>query len=138
MCEYSCDELRGFMKIYEKNIQTYAKALRDNDYETIITLFSQGAKVFSFQAGEQPALVFFQNLFANSSRSQVEIKNIFFSVKNPQTAAADLYLKVLWNKKHPIEFEAVDVFEFNSENKINTLKIILDTHPMRVLKGKYL
>lgn len=115
-------------------IRTYAQTLENNDYQAIINLFSKDARIFSFQEGEQSPSAFFQNLFENSSRGKVEIKNVFFDVKNEKIIAAYIYLKVMWNKKDTIEFEAVDIFEFDSENKIKELKIILDTYPIRVLK----
>ena len=49
-------------------------------------------------------------------------------------AAAYLHLVAMWNKKYPIEFDAVDIFEFDLNNKIKVLKIVLDTYPIRVLK----
>jgi len=122
----------------ENIIKSYARALKDNDYPAIMQLFSKDAKIFSFQVGEQPPSTFFQNLFENSSRNKVEVKNILFDVANTKIAAAYIHLEAMWNKKYPIEFEAVDIFEFDSENKINMLKIILDTYPIRTLKEKLL
>lgn len=124
------------MKTYENVIRLYAQALKDNDYQAIINLFSKNARVFSFQAGEKSPSKFFQNLFQNSSRNKVEIKNIFFDSKNRKTVAAYIHLEALLNNKHPIKFEVVDIFEFDAKNKIKALKIILDTYPMRVLKEK--
>jgi len=46
------------------------------------------------------------------------------------------YLESIWNKQVTIPFEAVDIFEFDQENKIKNLKIILDTYPIRKLKEK--
>lgn len=129
--------LRHYMKTYENVIRLYAQALKDNDYQAIIDLFSKNARVFSFQAGEKSPVNFFQDLFKNSSRSNIEIKNIFFDSKNRKTVAAYIYLEALLNNKHPIQFEAVDIFEFDQENKIKNLKIILDTYPFRALKEKF-
>ena len=52
------------MKTYDKIIRSYAQALKDNDYQAIIKLFSKDAKIFSFQAEEQPPSTFFQNLLS--------------------------------------------------------------------------
>jgi hypothetical protein len=124
------------MKPLERIIKTYAQALKDNDYQTMISLFSQDAQVFSFQVGEKSPSDFFQNLFGKSDRTKVEIKNIFFDLDNKKRAAAYIYIESIWNKQTPIPFEAVDIFEFDQENKIKSLKIILDTYPIRKLKEK--
>ena len=124
------------MKMLESIINTYAQALKDNDYQTMISLFSREAKIFSFLAGEKSPPDFFKNLFENSYRTRVEIKNILFDSDNKRTVAAYICLEAIWKKQSTIQFEAVDIFEFDRENKIKTLKIILDTYPIRKLKEK--
>jgi len=116
-------------------IQTYCQALKDNDYQTIINLFSDDARVFSFQAGEKSPADFFNNLFANSRRVKVELKNILVDLDNEKTIAAYIYLDAVFGE-FTLQFEAVDIFEFDSKNKIKTLRIILDTHPIRMLREK--
>lgn len=120
---------------YNNVIQCYAQALQKNDYPGIVKLFSKKAKIFSFLAGEQKPKIFFQNLFKNSFRRCVEIRNIFFDANNKKMAAVYLHLDAVLNQKHAIIFDAVDLFEFDSQYKIKTLKIILDTHPIRTLKN---
>jgi limonene-1,2-epoxide hydrolase len=124
------------MKLLENIVRTYCQALKDNDYQTIIRLFAKEAKIISFIAGEKSPLDFFQNLFSNSRRIKVEIKNILFDVDNKKIVAAYIYLEVIWNKQEVIQFEVVDIFEFDQENKIKNLKIILDTYPLRKLKER--
>ena len=124
------------MKTSENIIRTYAQALKDNDYQTIIGLFSKEAKVFSYQGGEKTPSIFFQSLFENSCRTKVEIKNILVDSENDKIVAAYIYIDTIWNKQTIIQFEAVDIFEFDKENKIKKLKIILDTYPIRKLKEK--
>jgi hypothetical protein len=126
------------MKTFNTIIQSYAKALKDKDYQAIVNLFSQDARVFSPLRGEQPPSIFFPNYFQNNDISKVEVKNIFFDVENKNMAAAFLYFKEILNKKVPIEFEVVDIFEFDEDNKIKTLKIVLDTHPIRAIREKAL
>ena len=101
----------------------------------MISLFAKNAKVFSFFAGEKSAPEFFQNLFKTSRRTKVELKNMFIGVENKPTVAAYIYFEAVWNEKFTLQFEAVDMFEFNSENKITTLRIILDTYPLRKLQA---
>jgi 5-hydroxyisourate hydrolase-like protein (transthyretin family) len=122
------------MSPYNTIIQTYCLALKLNDYPTLIKLFSKDAYVCSFFAGQKPAPEFFHNLFKTSKRTKVELKNIFIGENN--TIAAYIHLESIWNEKYTIQFEAVDIFEFNAEHKIKTLKIILDTYPLRKLQEK--
>lgn len=124
------------MKTLESIIRIYGQALKDNDYPTMINLFSKDAKVFSFFVGEKSPLDFFQNLFENSHRTKVEIRNILFDANDKKIVAAYIYLEAVWNRQLTIPFEAVDIFEFDQENKIKNLKIILDTYPIRKLKEK--
>ena len=125
------------MKTPAQIIASYAQALRDNDYETIISLFAEDAMVFSFLAGAQPPSVFFKRLFENSSRSKVEVRKLFFEEENGNTVVADVCLDAILDKEHSVTIEAVDIFEFNPENKIKTLRLVLDTHPIWVLKQKH-
>ena len=114
------------MTSYNDIIQSYCKALRANDYQAIISLFAKDAKVFSFFAGEKLAPEFFQNLFKTSQRAKVELKNLFVDVENKPIVAAYLYLEELKNEKEAGGKAYVDIFEFDSKNKITTLKIILE------------
>ena len=121
------------MTLYSDIIQSYCTALKANDYQAIISLFSKDAKVFSFFAGEKMAPEFFQSLFKISRRAKVELKNLFIGVENKSIVAAYIYLEVIRDEKFSLQFEAVDIFEFNAENKITTQRIIMDTYPLRKL-----
>jgi limonene-1,2-epoxide hydrolase len=122
------------MKTVKNIIQQYCRALQTNDYHAMIGLFSQDAKVISYFTGEKPAAEFFCNLFKTSRRTTVELKNLF--IDGNATIAAYVHLEAIWNEKSVIQFEAVDIFEVNSENKITTLRIILDTYPLRKLQAE--
>ena len=123
------------MTLYNNVIQSYCKALKANDYESMISLFSKDAKIFSLLVGEKSAPEFFQNLFKTSKRTNVELKNLFIGSENKPTVAAYIHLESVWNEKFELQLDAVDIFEFNSENKITTLRIILDTYPLRKVQA---
>lgn len=123
------------MTPYSDILQSYCLALLANDYQTMISLFSKNAKVFSFFAGKKSAPEFFQNLFKTSRRTKVELKNIFIEFENKPIVAAYICLESVWNEKAVLKFECVDIFEFDHENKITTLRIILDTYPLRKLQA---
>lgn len=119
------------MTLYNSIIQSYSKALLVNDYQAMIGLFSSEAKVFGALAGEKPVPEFYQNLFKASSRTKVELKNMFITSGVKPSVAAYLYIEAVRSEGFIIKFECVDIFEFNSENKITTLRIIMDTYPFR-------
>ena len=122
------------MTMYKNIIRLYCQALLENDYQTMISLFSGDARVFSFLAGEKPPSEFYRNLFAVSRRTNVELKNVFIDFDNKTTAAAYICIESILKENITLKVEAVDIFEFDSEHKIKTLKIILDTYPLRMLK----
>lgn len=116
---------------YNDIIQSYCNALKANDYQGIMSLFSKDAKVFSYIAGEQSAPEFYQDLFKTTRRTKVELKNIFIGLENKTTAVAYLYLEGVLNEKDAIQNTAADIFEFNSENKIIALRLIIDKLPLK-------
>lgn len=116
---------------YNGIIQAYCKALKMNDYQGMMSLFSKDAKVFSYIAGEQSAPEFYQYLFKTTRRTKVELKNIFIGLENKTTVAAYLYLEGVRNEKDAMQTTAADIFEFNSENKIIALRLIVDRLPLK-------
>ncbi|MBI5346954.1 MAG: hypothetical protein HZB76_07425 [Chlamydiae bacterium] len=124
------------MKIIQEIILSYCTALKENDYQTIIALFAKNSKVYSFLAGVKEPMEFFENLFSTSKRTIVDLRKIFVGLDDPKSVAAYIYLETLWAEKLKLNVEAVDLFEFDSNNKIKTLRIILDTHPIKKLKER--
>ncbi|MEI6241819.1 MAG: hypothetical protein WCP39_00240 [Chlamydiota bacterium] len=118
-------------------ILSYCKALKENDYQTIIDLFAKKSKVYSFLVGEKEPAEFFENLFSTSKRTIVDLRKIFIGLDDSKSVAAYIYLETLWNGKIKVNVEAVDLFEFDEKNKIKTLRIILDTHPIKKLKESF-
>lgn len=116
---------------YNDLIQSYCKALKANDYQGMMRLFSKDAKVFSYIAGEQSAPEFYQYLFKTTRRTKVELKNIFIGLENKTTVAAYLSLEGAQNGNVAIQNTAADIFEFNSENKIIALRLIIDKLPLK-------
>lgn len=121
------------MTRYSDIIQSYCRALKTNDYQAMINLFAKDATVISYVSGEKPALEFFQNFFKTSRRTKVELKNMFIGVGGKSTVAVYIYLENILNEKFAFNFEVIDIFEFNADNKITTLRIIRDTYPLRKL-----
>ncbi|MBN1276614.1 MAG: nuclear transport factor 2 family protein [Deltaproteobacteria bacterium] len=110
----------------------YLDALNEGSLEKILSLFDQDAVVVSPLYGEMSAARFYKDLFADTSRSETRLLNIFHSVSGSSDMALHFYY--LWTLKNgkAVEFECVDVFEISwDSNKIKRLKIIYDTAAIR-------
>ena len=110
----------------------YLDALNEGCLEKVLSLFENNALVDSPLYGEIPATKFFTDLFADSSRSETSLLNIFESVSDDSSVA--LHFHYSWTLKNgrTVEFEVVDVFELALETgKFAKLKIIYDTAPIR-------
>jgi hypothetical protein len=117
----------------QKVIENYCRSLLNNDLKDILSLFAGNATVFSDLSGENSAADFFRKLFDMSTRKQVKLKNIFFSLDS-KTVAVWIELDVIFSKQdYNLQFEAIDIFEFDNYGKISKLKIIRDTYPVRAM-----
>ncbi len=115
----------------EEICRQYLEALNEGNLEKILSLFDSDAVVVSPLYGEMPAAKFYKDLFADTSRSETRLLNIFNSVSGSSDMV--LHFHYLWTLKNgkTVEFECVDVLEISSKsNKIKRLKIIYDTAPI--------
>ena len=112
-------------------IRAYLKALEVGSFEKVIELFSDNAVVHSPLYGTIEATRFYKDLFSDTSRSKITLKNIFASEDNQEKAAC--HFSYDWTLKDGTlaPFECVDVFSFTPDMKISELKIIYDTHLIR-------
>lgn len=124
------------MKKLEEVVKIYCQALLDNDYSDMIDLFAKNARISSYLAGDKSPFDFYQDLFANSRRTKVDLKNLFFDSKDKKILVAYIRIEAVWKEQFLIEFEAIDMFEFDKKNKVKSLKIILDTYPIKVLRSR--
>ena len=106
--------------------QLYIEFLEKGDALAIVSLFAQDGVVHSPLYGIQPASSFYRELFEDSSQSELKVLGVFEDSDTPQLALYFNYRWTLANKSF-VEFEVVDILEFNEENKITCLKIIYDT-----------
>lgn len=105
----------------------YFAALESGDYQAMIALFEDGAKVHSPLYGQMAALVFYRDLFADTVASKITPLNVLISQSNPQVGAA--HFRYDWTMKNGevTHFECVDVIALGASGKIKELKIIYDT-----------
>ena len=110
----------------------YLDALNEGNLEKVLSLFAPDAVVVSPLYGEILATTFYNGLFADTNRSETKLLNIFDSSSGNSSLA--IYFHYSWTLKNGkvVNFECVDIIEISSDTKkINKLKIIYDTAPLR-------
>ncbi len=112
--------------------QKYIKFLAHGNTQKIIDLFEDKAIVHSPVYGAKQADKFYAELSGDTTNSALNLIGIFEEDNSNRLA---LYFKYKWTLKSEktVEFEVVDIMEFNNKNKIKELKIIYDTVISRVL-----
>lgn len=110
----------------------YLKALNEGNLDGVRALFTEEAKVVSPLYGERLAFDFYADLFADTSRSDTTLLNVFDTSEASKSVA--LHFRYLWTLADgkPVSFECVDVFELNNKrDRFEKLTIIYDTAPLR-------
>ncbi|MEE4001838.1 nuclear transport factor 2 family protein [Tenacibaculum sp. FZY0031] len=104
----------------------YLEHLEKGNIEKVIDLFSNNGFVESPIYGIKKADEFYRTLNNDTSNSELFLKGIF---EQNESNTLALYFTYKWTLKNneKVEFDVVDIIEFNSENKITKLKIIYDT-----------
>jgi len=104
----------------------YINHLENGNIEQIIALFNQHGMVDSPLYGIKNAEEFYRELDSDTSNSELRLKGIF---EESDSNSLALYFSYKWTLKNNqiVEFDVVDIIEFDNQNKINKLKIIYDT-----------
>ncbi len=114
----------------KETIKKYLSALKKSDYETLIDLFASDAVVHSPLYGEVEANKFYKDLFKDTNKSVISLKDIFMSEDNSKGAVNFLYDWTL-SDGSAVSFDCVDIFKFTTDGKIQKLTIIYDTSKTR-------
>lgn len=112
-------------------IKAYFRGLEMRSYEQIMDLFSDDAVIHSPLYGEIKADKFYSELFSDTESSKITLKDIFLSETISNVAAAHFLYDWTLKDDALAQFECIDIFKFNTENKIIELKIIYDTWKVR-------
>ena len=112
--------------------KVYIEFLSKGDAASIIRLFAVSGTVHSPIYGLKSAAAFYQDLFEDTSQSELVIKGIFEEADMNQLA---LYFEYKWTLKSgkQVVFDVVDILEFDEDLKIQKLTIIYDTVRSRKL-----
>lgn len=119
------------MSIKEIALQ-YIEFLENGEIDNIIKLFSEIGKVKSPIYGTKLASDFFRELSNDTQNSKLKLKGVFEEENSNRIAISFNYKWTLKNNSR-IEFDVVDIIEFNENNLIIHLEIIYDTVKSRVL-----
>ena len=114
----------------KETIKKYLGALEKADYENLISLFAPKAVVHSSLYGAVEAEKFYKDLFKDTSKSVIILKDIFVGENSSKAAVNFLYDWTL-SDGSPVSFDCVDIFKFTAEGKIQELTIIYDTSKTR-------
>ena len=117
-------------------LERYMAALDAGDYEAILSLFDDGARVVSPFLGNMDAVAFFGKLSAASSENNITPMGIFLAADDTPQATA--YFQYDWTLKDgtKVTFKVMDLFTFSSgSDKISQMDIIYDTHTIRETTG---
>ena len=104
--------------------------LTAGDVSSIVSLFADDGHVVSPVLGTIPADDFFRTLDDASAQNVLTVHQVMSSVDDRVHAAHFTYDWTL-TKGGQIEFDGVDLFEFNGADRIVSMKIFYDTHPTR-------
>ncbi|MGP6088562.1 nuclear transport factor 2 family protein [Antarctobacter jejuensis] len=110
----------------------YLAALNAGDLDGVRALFTPDAEILSPLYGARPAHDFYAELFADTTRSQTSLLNVFDSSAQGRTVA--LHFRYVWTlaSGKVVDFECVDVFELAEDRQHFTrMTIIYDTAPLR-------
>ena len=120
---------------YTQQIRTYLLELERGDAEAICALFTPDAQIFSPFLGWMHPAQFFAKVNAASGESKITLIDICVSSTGARRATA--YFIYDWGLKDgsAVQFECVDVFEFDANGHIERMFIVYDTHPIRSTVG---
>ncbi|APZ47110.1 hypothetical protein BW723_12815 [Polaribacter reichenbachii] len=110
----------------------YITHLENGNIKQVVALFNENGMVDSPLYGIKKADEFYRELNSDTANSELHLKGIF---EENDSSSLALYFTYKWTLKNnkKVEFDVVDIIEFDNQNKINKLKIIYDTVTARKL-----
>jgi ketosteroid isomerase-like protein len=111
-------------------IKKYLHALESSDYENLISLFAPGAVVHSPLYGDVEVRSFYEEVFKDTIKSVISLRDIFVGEDNSKGAVNFLYEWIL-SDGSSVSFDCVDIFKFSLDGKIQELTIIYDASKTR-------
>jgi len=113
----------------------YLELLEKGNIKNLLKLFSENCIVDSPVYGIRKAQQFYSDLNNDTLNSELHLKGIFEEKDSNRIAVYFNFKWTLINNKQ-VDFDVVDVIEFNDLNQITRLKIIYDTVKSRKVVKK--
>lgn len=110
----------------------YFNFLQQSDLQGLASLFADDGTVISPIYGVKKHTDFYKSLIEDTSESIIQLKEIYAGVLSKNLA---IHFEYKWTLKDGkvVDFEGVDVFEFDENDKIKKLSIIYDPAQTRQL-----
>ena len=115
-------------------VQEYLDALSAGDIDRILRLFTADAVVYSPLYGEMPAAEFYPALFNDTAESRLRLRTTMTGQHQGKPVVA-FWFDFDWTLANgtPAPFSVVDIAELDMEGKIEVLRIVYDTAPIRAV-----
>jgi len=119
---------------YEGVMRQYYRVLEARDLGGILGLFSENAIIRHPIFGDTAAPEFFKILLDRAKSHSITIKSIFSTTDPPNRAATFLGAQFVSREDTHFDEDAVHIFDFDPEGRVELMTVILDTYPFR---GQY-
>jgi len=111
-------------------VQSYFVSLTASDISAIVSLFADDGFVVSPVLGTMPARNFYQALDEASAQNVLTVHQTMSSSDDRFHTAHFTYDWTLSDGSQT-QFEGIDMFEFDDDDRISSMKIFYDTYPTR-------
>jgi len=114
----------------EAAIRRYLQAMTQGDLAGTVACFSPAAVIVSPTYGAVPVRAFYEKLFADTMKAEVDLQGVYRAPHDPTKWAA--YFGYTWQRRDhsAMNAEIVDLFEFDdASGLIRSLKIIISVKP---------
>jgi len=122
--------MNSSMEPCETVIRRYLQTMTQGDFAGTVACFSSGGVISSPTYGEVPVRAFYEKLFADTVKAEVDLQGVYRAPDDPKKWAA--YFGYKWQRRDHSAMTAdiVDIFEFEAASGlIASLKIIISVKP---------
>lgn len=116
--------------MHQKIILQYCELMKQNNITSLTELFTKDAQIISPTLGTQTVEEFLY-FIDKTKRTEIFLNELFKSQINVNRIAAHVTVNSLWEETKTLQVEAIDIFEFDENNKIKKLEMYYDSHVMR-------
>lgn len=119
------------MYAFELSLQ-YRKAVRDRDFEAILSMFSSDAVIITPLKGSCDVKTYHEWLFATVKKTSVKIINVYQALNGEISIAVQAEYEWVMQDDKVIHFVGMSVFEFTPDKKkIQKMSSFYDTSLVR-------